>query len=192
VSNASATSNEKVKSNVLRKLFLKYQPKASERREERSVCLFFSLKRSAIGMTVQKLYFPISSTIKRVQIEKEDEKIKRLSIDLPDAFVAASGPKFIYVRHVRVLHHRNIAHDIKLHGSVVSFNPFDDSYVCFCNETLTKPKKYAYTKNSRTLDFWFRDMYGENVYVDSFVIETMLEWTTPPQGNAPERNAPQG
>jgi hypothetical protein len=80
-------------------------------------CRFSFLKQTLSGiMTVQNLSFPASSTIKRIRIEKEDETIKRPSIDLPNAFVSASGLRFIHVRHVQPLHHQSIAHDIKLPG----------------------------------------------------------------------------
>jgi hypothetical protein len=127
-------------------------------------------------MNVQKLYFPVSSTIERVKVFDDGINMK-ITTDLPDAFMSASTPKWIHARHVRALHYGNIAHDMKLHGSIVSLAPYDNSYICFCNETLTKPKKYSYNNNSKTLSFWFSDMYGKYVHIDAFVIELMLEWT---------------
>jgi hypothetical protein len=128
-----------------------------------------------VKMNVQKLYFPVSSTNNRVKVIDDGVNMK-VVVDLPDAFMSASTPKWIHVRNVRALHYSNIAHDIKLHGTVVGLAPYDDSYICFCNELLVKPKKYAYNNNNKTLSFWFKDMKGEYVYIDAFVIEIMLEW----------------
>jgi hypothetical protein len=124
-------------------------------------------------VTVQKLYFTVSSTIERV---KFDIKTKKITVDLPDDFASASGPRFIHVRHARALHYQGLPADIKLHGSVISSAPYDNSYICFCNEVLVKPKTYAYNTNRKTLEFWFADMFGAYVNVEAFVIELMLEW----------------
>jgi hypothetical protein len=134
---------------------------------------FFFFKTLRWVMTVQKLYFPVSSTIERV---KFDIKTKKITVDLPDDFASASGPRFIHVRHARALHYQGLRADIKLHGTVVSSAPYDNSYTCFCNEVLVKPKKYTYNTNRKTLEFWFADMFGAHVNVEAFVIELMLEW----------------
>jgi hypothetical protein len=68
--------------------------------------------------------------------------------------------------------------DVKMHSSIVSLAPYDDSFACFCNELLVKPKKFQYHSNNKTLSFWFLDMNGNEVVIDSFVIELMLHWTS--------------
>jgi hypothetical protein len=132
-----------------------------------------------------KLYYPISSTMTinaRPLVFQDVPNAsgigtrKTLFFDLPFVFLTGSGPKYIHIRHVKALHFGNMAGDIKLHSSIVSLAPYDDSFACFCNETLVKPKKFHYSSNVKTLSFWFCDMYGRPVDIDAFVIELLLEW----------------
>jgi hypothetical protein len=102
---------------------------------------------------------------------------KTLFYDLPFNFLEASGQKYIHIRHVKALHNKSMPGDVKLHSSVVSLAPYDDSFACFCNETLVKPKKFQYNSNNKTLSFWFKDMIGNEVDIDAFVIELLLEYT---------------
>jgi hypothetical protein len=101
---------------------------------------------------------------------------KTLLFNLPDAFLESPGPKWIHVMHVKALHNKSMPGDVKLHSSIVSLAPYDDSFACFCNEVLVKPKKFQYNSNTKTLSFWFKDMDGNEVIIDAFVIELMLEW----------------
>jgi hypothetical protein len=137
-------------------------------------------------MSVQKLYLPISSTLtintkplSFVDIPNSSGPGTRKTIlfNLPDAFLEAIGPKYILVRHCRALYFGSLPGDVKLHSSIVSIAPYDDSFVAFCNEALTKPKKFQYNSSTKTLEFWFRDMLGNEVPIDAFVIELLLEWT---------------
>jgi hypothetical protein len=103
---------------------------------------------------------------------------KTVLFNLPDAFLEVGGPKFVHLRHCRALYDGNLPADVKLHSTIVSLAPFDDNFVCFCNETLTRPKKFQYNSNEKVLQFWFKDMYGQEVPIDAFVIELMLHWTS--------------
>jgi hypothetical protein len=96
--------------------------------------------------------------------------------DLPHSFLSGSNPKLIHIRHVMALYNGNIPNDIKCHSSLVSIAPYDDSFTSFANQTLVKPKKFAYGSNVKTISFWFSDCYGNEVDIDAFVIELMLEW----------------
>jgi hypothetical protein len=136
-------------------------------------------------MTVQKLYLPISSTmtintkpLKFVDMPNTNGSGTRKTIlfDLPSVFLEVGGPKWIYIRHCRALYYGNLPADVKLHSTIVSLSPWDDSFVAFCNETLVKPKKFQYNSSEKTVQFWFKDMNGQEVPVDAFVIELMLEW----------------
>jgi hypothetical protein len=136
-----------------------------------------------------KLYYPIASTMtvngKRLEFTTLPNPSgtgsrKVLYYDLPHSFLTGSNPKYIHVRHVLALHNRNIANDIKMHSSIVSVAPYDDSFTVFANQVLVKPKKYAYSSNVKTLSFWFSDCYGEEVDIDAFVIELMLEYVSEP------------
>jgi hypothetical protein len=138
-------------------------------------------------MTVQKLYLPISSTLtintkplKFVDMPNSSGTGTRKTIlfDLPSAFLEVAGPKWIYVRHCRALYYGNLPADVKLHSTIVSLSPYDDSFVAFCNETLVKPKKFQYNSNEKTVQFWFKDTFGNEIPIDSFVIELMLHWTS--------------
>jgi hypothetical protein len=135
-------------------------------------------------MTI-KLYYPITSTItingKRLEFQNIPGPTgistrKILFYDLPAAFLTGANPKFIHVRHVMALYNGNIPNDIKCHSSLVSVAPYDDSFTCFANQTLVKPKKFAYSSNVKTISFWFSDCYGNEVDIDAFVIGLMLEW----------------
>jgi hypothetical protein len=125
-------------------------------------------------MSVQKLYFPVSSTLQQV---KFDSTTRQISVPLPDAFTSASGPRWIHLRHARVLHYQGLPGDIKVHSNIVVLSPYDDSFACFANEVLVKPKKFAYNTSQKILYFWFKDMLGEYVNADAWVIELLLEWT---------------
>jgi hypothetical protein len=103
---------------------------------------------------------------------------KTLFVDLPFALLEASGDKYIFIRHVKALALGGIPSDVKMHSSIVSLAPFDDSFACFCHETLVKPKKFQYHSSNKTLSFWFKNLLGEEVIIDSFVIELLLEWAT--------------
>jgi hypothetical protein len=136
-------------------------------------------------MSVQKLYLPISSSLiintKRLGFTDMPNSSgpgtrKTILFNLPDSFLEAVGPKWIHVRHCRALYYGNLPGDVKLHSTIVSLSPYDDFFTCFCNEVLTKPKKVAYNSNNKTLQFWFRNMSGEEVPIDAFVIELLLEW----------------
>jgi hypothetical protein len=96
--------------------------------------------------------------------------------DLPSVFLEVGGPKWIYIRHCRALYYGNLPADVKLHSTIVSLSPWDGSFVAFCNETLVKPKKFQYNSSERTVQFWFKDMNGQEVPIDAFVVELMLEW----------------
>jgi hypothetical protein len=136
-------------------------------------------------MTVQKLYLPISSTLtintkplKFIDMPNTNGAGTRKTIlfDLPNVFLEASNPKWIYIRHCRALYYGNLPADVKLHSTIVSLSPYDDSFVAFCNETLVKPKKFQYNSNEKTIQFWYKDCFGQEVPIDAFVIELMLEW----------------
>jgi hypothetical protein len=139
-----------------------------------------------LEMTIQKLYLPISSTmtINTMPLRFTDMPNssgpgtrKTILFNLPDAFLESSGPKYVLVRHCRALYYGSLPGDVKLHSTIVSVAPYDDSFVAFCNETLTKPKKFQCNSSTKTLEFWWRDMFGQEVPIDAFVIELLLEWT---------------
>jgi hypothetical protein len=103
---------------------------------------------------------------------------KTILFNLPDAFLESPGPKWIHIRHCKALYYGSLPGDVKLHSTIVNIAPFDDSFVCFCNEALVKPKKFQYNSSTKTLEFWFKDMFGQEVAIDAFVIELLLEWTS--------------
>jgi hypothetical protein len=136
-------------------------------------------------MSIQKLHLPINSTLtintkplKFVDIPNTNGAGTRKTIlfDLPNVFLEASNPKWILFRHCRALYYGNLPADVKLHSSIVSIAPYDDSFVCFCNETLVEPKKFQ--SNEQSVQFWFKDTFGQEVPIDAFVIELLLHWTS--------------
>jgi hypothetical protein len=140
-----------------------------------------------IEMTVQKLYLPISSTMiintkplvfTDLPNTNGSGTRKTIVFDLPSSFLEAGGPKWIHVRHVKVLYYDNLPADVKVHSSIVSLSPYDDSFACFANETLVKPKKFQYNSSDKTISFWFKNMKGEEVPISAFVIELLLQWTS--------------
>jgi hypothetical protein len=137
-------------------------------------------------LNIQKLYLPISSTmtintkpLKFTDMPQSSGSGTRKTIlfNLPDAFLESPGPKFIHLRHCRVLYYGSLPADVKLHSTVVTMAPYDDGFTCFCNEVLVTPKKFQSHTSTKTLEFWFKSMVGEEVPIDAFVIELMLEWT---------------
>jgi hypothetical protein len=135
--------------------------------------------------TIQ-FYYPIASTmnvqsqpIQFTTIHDPNGGTKKiLFYDLPVSFISGLGPKYIHIRHVMALYNGNIPNDIKMHSSVVSLAPYDDSFACFANQVLARPKKFACESGVKSLSFWFRDCYGNEVDIDGFVIELMLEYVS--------------
>ena len=95
---------------------------------------------------------------------------------LPDEFLTSPNRKFIHVMHCRCVYNEHLVGDSELHASFIQRHDYRDSFVCYTNTILTKYKKYEVNRPRPTFRVWFTDMNGNEVDIQTFNLELMLEY----------------
>ena len=63
-----------------------------------------------------------------------------------------------------------------MHASFIQRNDYFNGFVCYTNTVLTKYKKYELTRPKPIFKIRFTDMDGNEVEVQNFKLELMLEY----------------
>jgi hypothetical protein len=117
----------------------------------------------------------------------------------PDAFVQSQNPKYVYVLGCKLFGTvgsrvegtgddkktiktvQNFDY-VELHANFIQDFSHLNGYVCFCNETLPKRKKYQLLNSGRDFRVWFQNYDGTPFDLNKderqayFVLELMLEY----------------
>jgi hypothetical protein len=93
---------------------------------------------------------------------------------LPNWFINSTNPKQIVVRNCKVVMDDALVNDIKMHSNIVKFAAYDDSFICFTNELMVKPKKYRWDSLEKTIKIWFTNMANQPVAVTAFHVDILL------------------
>jgi hypothetical protein len=110
----------------------------------------------------------------------------------PPEFVESQNPKYVHVIGCKLFGTvGSVAENVKtvqpldfveLHASFIQDKPYLNGFVCYCNETLVKRKKYQQFGKVRDFKIWFQNYDGKlfdwhNKNKDSyFILELMLEY----------------
>jgi len=96
----------------------------------------------------------------------------------PPEFIGARGKKYIVVRGcVATINNGYIVSDLCLHASFIMRDAYLDHFVNFVNniDNGSKPDKYEYPENGpKTFKIWFKDMEGNEITPDAFILKLLL------------------
>ena len=98
----------------------------------------------------------------------------KLKNRFPSEFIQSKNPRWIIVQQCKALYNGFLISDISMHASFIERDHYEDYFCLFTNENRTKYKKYSYNSQRQDFEIWFKNMKGESIIPDAFMLELLL------------------
>ena len=92
----------------------------------------------------------------------------------PSEFIQSTNPRWIIVQQCKAIYKGYLIADMSMHASFIERDHYEDYFCIFTNENRTKYKKYSYNSQRQDFTIWFKNMKGESIEPDNFLLELLL------------------
>lgn len=92
----------------------------------------------------------------------------------PNEFIQSKNPRYIKVLGCKVEYKNYLVGDVKVHGSFIERDHYDDYFCTMANAEYENHKTYDYLTHRQDFNIWFTNLKNEVIEPDAFLLELLL------------------